>query len=141
MFERILVALDGTDASSQAFIVGLAIAKRFGGEIYLCSVIEHPARKSDLLMGAVDDVIDHETKHFEFAQKSLLQRAGREGVKVTSHIMVGRAVEKILRFVEEEHVDAVVIGGLGQSHVLPWYWGGTGMQIATHAPCTVVVAR
>ena len=72
MFERILVAFDGTDVGGQAFMAGLAIAKRFGGEIYLYSVIEHLVRQSFVLKGAVDDIIDHETKHFEFTQRSLL---------------------------------------------------------------------
>lgn len=141
MFERILVAFDGTDAGGQAFMAGLAIAKRFGGEIYLYSVIENLVRQSFVLKGAVDDIIDHATKHFELTQKPLLQRAEREGVKVTSHIVPGRAVEKILQFAEEEHVSAIVIGGLGQSHLLQWDSRGTGMQIASRAPCTVVVVR
>jgi len=141
MFEKILVAFDGTDAGRQAFMVGLAIAKRFGGEIYVCSVIEHLVRQSFVLKGAVEDIIDHATKHFEFTRRPLLQRAEREGVKVTSHLMVGGAVEKLLQFAEKEHINVIVIGGIGEPHFLRWDSRSTGMQIASRAPCSVIVAR
>lgn len=92
-------------------------------------------------MDDVDELAEHAQQHFELVQKPLLQQAEREGVKVTSHIMPGHVVETIVHLAEQEKVSAIVVGGLGRSHVLRRVGGGTGTQIAYHAPCTVVVVR
>ena len=140
-FERILVALDGSDPSGRAFGVALEMAKGFGGELHLCSVIENLPRYAEETMNEVDELAEHARQHFELVQKPLLQRAEREGVKVTSHIMPGHVVETIVHLAQQEKASAIVVGGLGRSHVLHRVGGGTGTQIAYHAPCTVVVVR
>ncbi len=141
MFDRILVAFDGSDPSARAFTTALELAKRFEGELLVCSIVEFLPRYAEETMGDVDEVAEHAREHFELAQKPLLQRAERDGVKVSSHILPGHAVEAIVHLAEETRASAIVVGGLGHSRILRRVAGGTGTQIAYHAPCTVIVVR
>jgi nucleotide-binding universal stress UspA family protein len=140
MFDKMLVALDDTETSSRAFTMGLEIARRFGGEMHLCSVIEHVVAQADVLMGAVDDIVALTRQHAELTHKFLIDRAEREGVKVVSHILSGEPVETIVQLADTERVDAIVIGGLGR-RVRLFGGAGSGAKIARFASCTVVVAR
>jgi nucleotide-binding universal stress UspA family protein len=141
VFERILLAFDGSDPSARASGVAIEMAKRFQSELHVCSVIEHLPRYAEETMNDVDEMAEHARQHFELAQKRILEQAASEGVKVTSHIVPGHAVDTIVRLAEQEKVSAIVVGGLGRSHVLHRVGGGTGTRIAYHAPCTVIVVR
>ncbi len=140
-FERLLVAFDGSDASGQAFNLALEMAKGFDGELLVASVIEYLPRYAEETIGDVDETAEHARQHFEWAQTLLRQQAERAGVKMTSYIIPGHAVETIVHLAEKEKASAIVVGGLGHSRFLRRIAGGTGTQIAYHAPCTVIVVR
>jgi len=140
-FERILLAFDGSDPSGRAFATALELAKRFEGELHLCSVIENLPRYAEESIDDVDEIAEHARLHFQLAQRPLLERAAQEGIKAESHILPGHAVETVVQLAEQEKMSAIVVGGLGRSHVLRRIGGGTGTQIAYHAPCTVIVVR
>lgn len=57
------------------------------------------------------------------------------------HILTGHPVEVVVRLAAEIQANCIVLGALGHSHILPRLSGGTGTQIAYHAPCSVLIVR
>jgi nucleotide-binding universal stress UspA family protein len=120
---RLLVALDGTDASDDALDYALDIATRLDAALLLTHVIE-PAihvTEEESTRG-VTEMDDEEGTRFvrgaiEDARTSgdrLLQRAARRaralGVAVDTRIVDGDPLEELARLAEEASVDGVVVG-------------------------------
>jgi len=165
MFARVLVGVDGSEASQHAFRVALDLVKTHRGELHVCSVIEDLPQYAETLMDEVDErreleekqlaaVQDqlakteglraptrHARRHFELVQEPLTRTATGQGIKVVEHILTGHPVEVIVRLATEIKPDCIVLGALGHSHILRRLSGGTGTQIAYHAPCSVLIVR
>ena len=165
MFTRVLVGVDGSEPSKQAFHVALDLVKAQHGELHVVSVIEDLPQYAEALMDEVDERREQEAKqlqsvqndlakteglraptrharrHFELLQEPLARTAVGQGVKVVEHILTGHPVEVIVRLATEIGANCIVLGALGHSHILRRLSGGTGTQIAYHAPCSVLIVR
>ena len=139
MFSKILIGFEGSDACKRAFAVGLDLAKQYKSTLLVCSVIEDLQRYAEEAISEIEDLMAQAKKHFESAQKPLVEEAERAGVKVTSHVLPGHPVETLVQLADHEKVDCIVLGGLGHPHLIRR--AGTGAQIAYHAQCSVLIAR
>ncbi len=165
MFTKVLVGVDGSEASKQAFHVALDLVKTHRGELHIVSCIEDLPQYAEMLMDEVDERREQEEKqlqavqdqlakseglraptrharrHFELVQEPLARTALGQGVKLVEHILAGHPVEVIVRLATELKANCIVLGALGHSHILRRLSGGTGTQIAYHAPCSVLIVR
>jgi nucleotide-binding universal stress UspA family protein len=165
MFTKVLVGVDGSDASKQAFHVALDLAKTHHGELHVASVIEDLPQYAEMLMDEVDERRETEVKelqamqddlskseglrarrrharrHFQVVHEPLARTASGAGVTVVEHIHSGHPVEVLVRLATQLKADCIVLGALGHSHFLRRLSGGTGTQIAYHAPCSVLIVR
>src|SRR5712691_343139 len=117
MFTRLLVGFDASDPSKRAFQLALDLAKQAGCELHVCSVIEDIPHYAES-MGDVDEVVAHGRKHFAAAHRPLAKQAEKAGVKLSTHILTGHPVESLVHLATEQHVDCIVLGGLGHSRIL-----------------------
>ena len=141
MFEKILIAYDGSEQSERALAVALDVAKCSGGKLCLVSVIEKLPHYREETMNGVDELVEQGRKHYEAIQEAAAQTAARAGVIVTRQILPGHPVEEIIHVADQEKVDLIVLGGMGHSRMFRRSSGGTGSQIAYHAPCSVLLVR
>lgn len=141
MFAKILVAYEGSDASNRAFRVALDMAKHYGSQLHVCSVIEDLPRYAEETMSEVTDLLSNAHKHYYVLHEELEKQAKKEGVELVRHVIAGHIVESMIQLVEQQKIDCILVGGLGHSKILRRASGGTGTQIAYHAPCSVFIVR
>jgi nucleotide-binding universal stress UspA family protein len=69
------------------------------------------------------------------------KRANAEGVQVEKLLVMGHAVEEILKTAKKGNFNLVVIGARGMSKIKELLMGSVSDGVTKHAPCPVLVVR
>jgi nucleotide-binding universal stress UspA family protein len=139
MFNKILIANDGSEGAARAASAAIKLAKLHGAEIHMILVEEMPR-----FPASVDEVIEEtaEANHvYEGAIRRAAGQAQAQGVKLTSHVVVGHPVAAISSFVASGKFDLLVVGYMGNSALYDRLIGGTTKRLVEHAPAAVLVIK
>ena len=104
MFQEILVAHDGSTGAQKAMAVAIGLAKRFGAEIHLISVIEE-LPKYAATIDEVQEVNAEAIRHYRAIQDEACRQA--------DFILIGHAHQQFVKQVGQKTF--VNPGSLGQS--------------------------
>jgi nucleotide-binding universal stress UspA family protein len=139
MFNKILVANDGSEGAARAVSAAIKLAKLHGAEIHMIMVEELPR-----FPASVDEVIEEkaEANHvYEGAARRALGQAQAQGVKLAPHVVAGHPVSTISDFVANGKFDLLVVGYMGNSALYDRLIGSTTKRLTEHAPCAVLVIK
>ena len=139
MFEKILVAIDGSPASEKALAAAVDLAIHYKSDVTAISVAEVPE-----VVGMVDEVDElrqaAETRFREIGQAAV-EYAMRRGVALRSVVVRGHAADAIVRYAESESMSLAVIGQHGHSRIARFFLGSTSDRVSEHAPCSVMIVK
>ena len=138
-FERILVAIDGSDASNRAFAKALELTSVVGAELTALA-IEGPLPAYAATIAEVDEVKREKDAFFEGLAGRARQQATAAGIDLNVVVRAGHASEVISTFATEGGYDLIVLGHKGhflRDHLL----GSTADRVAEHATCPVMIVR
>jgi nucleotide-binding universal stress UspA family protein len=138
-FDRILVAIDGSECSDRAFAQALELATLADARLTALAV-EGPLPAYAATMGEVDEVKREKDAFFRELAHAAQARAAEAGVTVEIDVRAGHAAELISRVAEAGGYDLVVLGHRGH-FVRDRLLGSTADRIAEHAPCPVMIVR
>jgi len=137
MFERILLAVDGSEHSDRAVLVAGDLSRRYGGEVIVLRVREH-----EVTWGAD---IDIETAD---EARTLVDRVVRElkdaGTNVRGEVVrvpLGQTPRAILDMVREEDAGLIVMGTRGLSDWGRLLMGSVAHKVVHLAEVPVLVVR
>jgi len=140
MFNKILVALDGSEGSKKALLAALAIAKRFDAELQSISIKEQPSHYAATVGEVIEDQ-EEIGKYYAQVTAEAINLAEKEGVRLKCEIRSGHEVQAIVEFARHGHFDLLVAGFMGHSRVFDRIWGGTSQNLTRTAPCAVLVVK
>ncbi len=139
MFQRILVAIDGSPASEKALATAVDLAAQSKSDLTAISVAVTPE-----VVGTVDEVDDlrqtTET-HFRRIGEAAVEYARTCGVALRSIVVRGHAADAIVRYAENERMNLVVIGQHGHSRIARFFLGSTSDRVSEHCHCTVMIVK
>jgi nucleotide-binding universal stress UspA family protein len=109
MFQRILLAWDGSDVALRAFDVAIDLTRRFDGELLALSIAHSPAHaetKADR-----EESVDAARRYLEQTFAEVRDRAERAGVEVEHTVLAGEDPgETLLDHAHEHGFDLLVCG-------------------------------
>ncbi len=138
-FERILVAIDGSDCSNRAFAKALELAEVTHAQLTALA-IEGPLPAYAATVGEVEEVKREKDVFFNALAARAKQQAEEAGIGIGVEVRPGHAAEVISDFAAAGGYDLVVLGHKGhflRDHLL----GSTADRVAEHAPCPVMIVR
>ena len=139
MFRRILLAYDGSEPARKAFDHCLEMARCFGAELSIVSVVRPPEFAEDV---ETEAVIENARSHFEAELAKLSAQAGaRGGAAPALHIRVGHPAEQIIAAADEWGADLIVTGHRGRGLFERWLLGSVSRVVIAYARCAVLVVR
>ena len=140
IFSKILIAIDGSDASMDAADYATAISQRYNAELYALHVIH----------ADVDLYGPHETSEFtrnmrnegEKYLNKVNVKANEKDIQIKTEIISSRDISGgILDFAEENNIDLIVIGTRGRSGFKRLLLGSVASHVVTYAHCPVLVVK
>lgn len=138
MFNRILVAADGSDHSVKAAEYAREMATRFGGEVDVAYVVNGENARADVL---------HHNDPFE------IEKARKEKIGVVRaqfekadfdyklHILHGEPGPTLVEFINEQKYDCVVLGSRGLNKLQTFLLGSVSHKVAKQVDCSVLVVK
>jgi nucleotide-binding universal stress UspA family protein len=140
MYQKILLAYDGSETGRTALKQGAELAALCKAEVCLLAVIApddgtllaEAAAPSDLPLR-----IEEEVAGVLAAGAKILEN---KGLKVESRLVRGNPAREIGFAARDIHADLVVVGHRDQGTLSRWWKGSVGADLLTHAPCSVLIA-
>ena len=141
---KILLALDGSPSSLVARDLVLGLPWPAGTTIHLLTAYQVPidwtggvGSSMDWVGGIEDAIRDGALEQLRTDGAPLVSR----GFSVTEEARRGRAANVIDEVAAEMEADLVVVGSRGRGQVAAMLLGSVATEVATNAPCAVLVAR
>ena len=141
MYQQILIAVDGSDASRSALEDGLKLAREQGAKVLLLNVYEPIVRSA---LHGVIDLTQAMREEGEQIIAGALDIARKAGVEVRTRVIdaVGRRVASVI--VEEadaEGADLIVLGTHGRRGLEHLVLGSVAEGVARRAKTPVLLIR
>ena len=144
MFNKILVAVDGSDPSIHALEVAATVAKQNNGSLLLLSVVPpiQPMVEGDMPQYAPDfsrDLVESYTKMLNHHLKKLKEK--HPGIKSEAVITEGNPARRIIEESRKYQVDLIIVGNRGKSGILSWMLGSVSRQVTDACTVPVLVVK
>ncbi|GMV49605.1 MAG: hypothetical protein NBKEAIPA_00946 [Nitrospirae bacterium] len=145
LFSKILVPVDFSSCSEEAFRLALSLAKQFQAEVLLLHVID--TKSLDALnrlgLAAPSEAAKQKKQLHHYARlkaRELLAWEDAKGVTVRRLLAAGNPFEEIARTARVEGVDLVVMGSYGGAvgGVDKIFFGTTAEKVVRTAGCPVL---
>lgn len=140
-YNRIMVAVDGSQEAELAFKKALNVAKRNQAELLLLHVIDARAFQTmtsfdTMLAEQATDMAKNSLKEYE----ETAQKAGVDRIKTL--IEYGSPKTVIAKYTPDEYnIDLILLGATGLNAVERLFIGSVSEYVIRHAPCDVLVVR
>ncbi len=139
MYDKILVANDGSPGGAKALEGALALAKRLG--VGLTMVCVEDLERFPAIIDVVPEAQRDHASPFEPVVQSAEESAQAKGVPFQARILTGHPVQRIAELVEDGGFDLLVVGYTGHSALYERLIGSTADRLVSLGRCTVMVVR
>ncbi len=154
---KILVPVDGSNASISAVKKAIELAHKFDASIKLISVVKssdnRKAVRNDNLWSAVDGSIITNSAELEkklentYVENSnmllnqIVTKLDFNRIRVEKEVLIGEPFEKIVETAKNGNFDLIVMGNRGYSKVKRFFVGSVTQKVISEAPCPVLVIK
>ena len=142
LFQRILIPVDGSQLSLQAAKQGVYIARKLESKVVFLYVIDVRMIETSSLTGTDPGIL--KTRLRNAAERYLNEAAKlaeEENITFQNRIREGLPAEDILKEIEEEKIDLVIMGSKGMSGAHRVVIGSTAEEVVRWSPCPVLVVK
>jgi nucleotide-binding universal stress UspA family protein len=143
MYKKILLATDGSEDSNKAAKHAVWIANSSNAELTVLHVLETsklPEIEQLTTESALRDLLTEEARRVFSTVRNIIKRSDCK-VQVNYKRETGNPADMIIKTVEKERIDMVVMGTAGR-HGLSRFWlGSVAENVVRYAPCPVLVVH
>lgn len=138
MFNKILLATDGSEHSIRSADHAIQLAKKFNGIIDVVYVVDSEKSKEDILHHGSKYSVERDRKEKVKAVEDLLEQAD---IEYGIHILHGEPGPAIVKFANQNESDCVVIGSRGLNSLQEMVLGSVSHKVAKRADCPVLIFK
>ena len=140
MYQRILLAYDGSIEGRTALREGALLARRYGAQVFVLSVIREAAG-TKLGEGVGGSGIAQQRADYERVLQEGMARLEALGFRATGKLVIGEPAREIAAYAEQVKADLVVVGHRRQSAIGRWWSGPSGAYLSDHIRCSLLVCK
>lgn len=139
--KNVLVPIDFSERSLEAFETALSLTKRTGAELHLVHVYEPDLPLTTVMAMPIAlppvQVAQGVRRHL----KDVAKKHGVELRPGNTHAIEGRPYEEVCRIAREQKIDLIVVATQGNTGVKHLLLGSTAERIVRYSPCPVLVVH
>ena len=140
MYQRILLAYDGSIEGRTALREGALLARRYGAQVFVLSVIREAAG-TKLGEGVGGAGVAQQQGEYEQVLQEGMARLIALGFQASGKLVIGEPAREIGAYAEQVRADLVVVGHRRQTAVGRWWSGPSGAYLSDHIGCSLLVCR
>ena len=142
MYNKILIAYDGSQSGRTALFECSYLATQSKAEIHLIAVVQPvpAAVLYEVVISEVPDATD-ETEHHRKLLEEGVQMLRERGFPAQGHLARGEPVEQISEHAKRLGADLIIVGHRrAKGWAERWWRGSIGATLMDSAPCSVLIA-
>src|SRR5690349_12553011 len=138
MYQRILLAFDGSPDGREALAQAEKLALACGGTIHLLAIID--PSESMHIVEAMSSIPDNQRFVIQAVVEEGVNRLRGVGCTAAGELKYGKPAEQIIQSAREINADLIVVGHRDQGIVARWLNGSVGESILHQPPCSLLIA-
>lgn len=142
-FDRILVVSRSTRYCQKAVHYGVSLARQYNAELFVLHVEHNPFGVKGWNLPMVSLAEDY-NKLLQDAKKNLAKVIDREktaGLPIREMVVAGEPTEEVIKVVEQEHIDLVVLLAHEEWHLEHFLFGRTNRELVRKMPCSIMLVK
>lgn len=140
MYQRVLLAYDGSIEGRTALREGALLARRYGAQVFVLSVIREAAG-TKLGEGVGGGGIAQQQVDYERVLQQGMERLAALGFQASGKLVIGEPAREIAAYAEQVQADLVVVGHRRQTAIGRWWSGPSGAYLSDHIRCSLLVCQ
>jgi nucleotide-binding universal stress UspA family protein len=136
-WKTIVLATDGSRYSAAAAKRAISLAKSYGGELKVISVVDVPAEFFAEAPQAVEELAKKARGYVNDVKK----QAEESGVKAETFLGETDAYAAIINLAKAQNAGLIVMGSHGRTGLKRLLMGSVAEKVISHAPCPVLVVK
>jgi nucleotide-binding universal stress UspA family protein len=151
MYERILVALDGSEIAERVLPHVEALARAFGSTVILLRATTSPEKLMAELSPGLDvatpilldpdEILNEERTEIASYLEGVAGRLRGDGLTIQTDEPSGNAAEEIVQRAKDLGADLIAMTTHGRSGLKRLVFGSVAESVLTHATCPVLLVR
>lgn len=148
MFEKILVAVDGSEPALRAVDTAAGLAQKFGSELLVVTVLESLQVTPETREFAESEHLNEPPAALanrfigEPLASQAARRAAKKGVKKVSQLVEdGDPAQQILRVAQALSVDLIVLGSRGLGTIRGLFMGSVSHKVMNLSECPCMIVK
>jgi nucleotide-binding universal stress UspA family protein len=140
MYQRILIAYDGSEGAKKALEHAIRLAKGLRAELFALwvrgSLPHYPQ--------TMDEIDEERTGAESFLHKitdDIMHYAKQFGIEIHGDSRTGHPAKTIIEYAQEKNVELIVLGHRGHSGLWANLLGHTTDKVSENAHCSVLIVR
>ena len=141
--QKIACCTDFSDNADAAFFMASEMAVKYDASLTIIHVLPPPVNPllSDTEFIMPDEPRDGIINKIEKNMQEKYAAKVPESVDVKIAVLDGHVSSEIIKYVDENIIDLVVVGSYGLTGMELVFFGSVAKRIAHKAPCSVLIAR
>ena len=140
MYEKILLAYDGTREARTVLKEGAELAQRCGAEVQLMAVVSPSTGIAFAEAAEPTGLADNEERHVEEVLTEGLEKLKARGLAAETILCKGDPAVEILAQAKRINADLIVLGHRQRTAFSRWWRGSVAEEILAGAPCSLLIA-
>lgn len=139
MFRRILVPTDFSKKHIAALKIATGLAATYKGAIHLLHVVEII---SDTTYEEYEDFYGKLEKRAQKLMSGMIASHQVEAIQILPHIVYGNRVQQILKFIQENQIDLIIMNSHKVEMTNPVQsWGTISYKVALLSDCPIMLVK
>jgi len=140
MYEKILLATDGSENAIRAASEALRLAKVFSSQVILAHIFSNPPAQSRMAKANFDvhSILEEDAKT---AIKDTIDLFEAESLSYTLKVAMGDPAAEIIDIAGKENADLVIIGSRGLGAIKGVVIGSVSQKVASRVTCPILIVK
>lgn len=140
MYDRVLLAYDGSREARTALREGALLARKFACKVFLLCVVSEGAGVQ-IGEAAMPGGVALTRETYQALFDDALEKLTQLGFKPEGRMVYGEPALEIAAYAREVGADLVVVGHRKKNLFERWWSGQTSAYLSDHVGCSVLIAR
>ena len=142
-YQRILVVARVIQSCQKAIQYGVSLARKYGAELYVIHSIHNPFGLKGWGLGTRALAVEYEKSILDAKQKlaNLVEAERTRGMSIKEMVREGEPTEEILKTIEEEKIDLLVMLAHEEGHVEHFLFGRSNEELVRKMPCSIMLVK
>ena len=140
---KIMVGIDGSEASIKAVRKVLDMAKKYSAEVIAIHISLIPYYLRRLPQSGWEELRAYDDEQMKIWLKNIMIEADEKNIQFKALVKetTSSIVNEIIRSADAENIDLIVLGSTGKSRLDRMLVGSVAQGVMTNAKCSVLVVR